>query len=463
MSRRTGVVKRPHRPLFDKDDVMDQPQLLQATIRHLRAGAIKMNNSGRRIFDIFFGFVCGFAVLAFQHGDFLFFTVVTVCLALSIPSYYLIAAWRTRSSWYWAEVQQEAEGKDVRAMWDTSDRGDWLLWFAAHMIGKSGWPTHQQVVLACCRCARLTTGLITTDRRYSLNVLTTTEAWTRGEVTSQDVIDAMDAKTESRNHGDAEYFAMEAVRGAAWAVYAREDGACFRLAQAASQAATSAAWAARYADDGNSRDEKEAKVLRDCANIVRQTLLIPDTLKYELPIYRWVSRWHRNWQGQLTGRMSHMPVAVSRTSADSPAVTTAGQEIDCANVSLVLRLATGVLTVAAIYALLGALGRHPYGYYEMLRWLTSVTAALLLWRGVIQGSAKWAYLLVPVAVMFNPIFPLHLRGDPVDVLLAWHTVDVLTAVGLMASIVFMELQVLLAKWSFRHRTDGTSSLSSALR
>jgi hypothetical protein len=442
---------------------MNQLQLLQATIRHLRAGEIKMKDGDHVVFGVVFGLVFIFAVLAFRQGEFLAFAVVTGCLALSVPSYYLIAAWRNRSSWYWAKVQQEVEGKDVRAMWNTSDRGDWLLWFAAQMIGKTGWPTHQQIVLASCRCARLTIGLITTDRCYSLKVLTTTEAWTRGEVTSQDVIDAVHAEKESVNHENAEYCAMEAVRGAAWTVYAREDGGCFRLAQAAAQAATSAAWAAGYADDENTQDAKEAKVLRDCANIVRQTLLIPDMLKNELPIYRWVNRWDRNWRGQLTGRMRHIPVAVSRNSADFPEVMTTGEEIDNANVNPALRLGTGVVTVVAICALLGALGKHPYGYYVMLRWLTCITAAMLSWRGVTQGSAKWAYLLVPVAVLFNPIMPIQLRGDRMDVLWAWHIVDVLTAVGLMVSIAFMELQVLLAKWAVRHTIDGASSLPHALR
>src|ERR1035438_3006248 len=54
-------------------------------------------------------------------------------------------------SWYWDRVRSEFEGKGFREMWHTSERGDWLLWFCAHLIGRNGWPTHQQVVFAACQ------------------------------------------------------------------------------------------------------------------------------------------------------------------------------------------------------------------------------------------------------------------------------------------------------------------------
>lgn len=47
-------------------------------------------------------------------------------------------------------------------------------------------------------------------------------------------------------HEDAAYSAALAASAAAWAVYASEDGCSFRLAQAASDAASEASSAARY-------------------------------------------------------------------------------------------------------------------------------------------------------------------------------------------------------------------------
>ena len=56
-----------------------------------------------------------------------------------------------------------------------------------------------------------------------------------------------------------------------------------------------------------------------------------------------------------------------------------------------------------------ALGRWPYGYYMLLR--VVVLAAALLIAGLIYQRAKpftlWLGLFVVVAVIFNPIVPLH--------------------------------------------------------
>ena len=46
-----------------------------------------------------------------------------------------------------------ATGKTLQAVWETCERGDWLLWLAGRMEGKPGWHTRQQIVLAACACA----------------------------------------------------------------------------------------------------------------------------------------------------------------------------------------------------------------------------------------------------------------------------------------------------------------------
>jgi len=42
----------------------------------------------------------------------------------------------------------------------------------------------------------------------------------------------------------------------------------------------------------------EKTTLRECADIVRRMLTVPNTLANELPIYEWVRRWDvlRTWQ-----------------------------------------------------------------------------------------------------------------------------------------------------------------------
>lgn len=60
-----------------------------------------------------------------------------------------------------------------------------------------------------------------------------------------------------------------------------------------------------------------------------------------------------------------------------------------------------------------AIGRWPYGYYQLLRIV--VFAAALLVAALAYQSAKtftlWLGLFVIVAIVFNPVVPLHLtRG-----------------------------------------------------
>ena len=134
---------------------MNQPQKLQAIITQLRTAEAKMKEGDHISFTVLCLLIFFFALLYFIEGHFLIFTVLSSCLGLAILLYYWITASQNRSSWYWEPVGREIEGKDLHQMWNTSDRDDWLLWFCAHMIGKPGWPTHQQVVLASCQCARL--------------------------------------------------------------------------------------------------------------------------------------------------------------------------------------------------------------------------------------------------------------------------------------------------------------------
>jgi len=201
---------------------------------------------------------------------------------------------RVLRSWYWHPVWLELEGKDLQQMWTTTDCGDWLLWFCTHMIDQPGWPTHQQVVLASCQCARLALRYIKPGQGRPLNAIETAEAWARGKATSEQVRDAGRA-ADYIDHDNTGYCAAQAAYSAAWAVYAKEDGACFRLAQAASGAARRTASAAGYelftaqleAHDFTpaaraARDRAEKATLRQCAELVRRSLNVPKIITTEL-------------------------------------------------------------------------------------------------------------------------------------------------------------------------------------
>lgn len=77
---------------------------------------------------------------------------------------------------------------------------------------------------------------------------------------------------------------------------------------------------------------------------------------------------------------------------------------------------------AAAFILIG-LGPLPIGYYTLLRWVVCIAAAwiaVLAWR---NGKAGWLLLLVPVAILFNPIAPVYLMTKA-----AWAPWDVAAAV-----------------------------------
>ena len=434
---------------------MSQPQKLEAIIKHLRAGEAKMNDSDHMAFGMLCLFIFFFALMFLINGNLLTFTMVTSCLGLAIPLYYWITALRNRSSWHWEPVRREIMGKDFSQMWNTSERGDWLLWFCAHMIGKPSWPTHQQVVLASCQCARLALRHIPPEETRPLKAIETAEAWARGQATVEQVRNAGHAADAVTGYGDTVFMAARAAHGAAWTVYAEEDGACFRLAQAADEPARYTAWAesnkifetqlaaadhAPGADDVRDRAEKET--LRECAELVRRTLNVPNGLTNELPIYDWVKSWDRNSSGKRTGRMNHIPVAISR---HSPNLEGADRKLREKPLSPALRIATVMLVFAAGWFLVGALERHPATYYTNLRWWVCLTAVMLIWRGDIQKSLTYGYLLVPIAILFNPIIPVHLHGSRMDILQLWHTIDVATAAVLFLVLALMEVQLWLTE------------------
>ena len=212
-------------------------------------------------------------------------------LGLAVSLLFGVSTSRALRSWYWHPVWLELEGKNLDQMWATTDRGDWLLWFCTHMIGHPGWPTHQQIVLASCQCARLALKYINPGESRPLKAIETTEAWVRGEATLEQVKSAGHAAKCVTGCGDVVYWAVQAAHSAAWAVYATEDGHCFRFAQAASGTATDGARAAEYevqrvAGDYSpatkaARDRVKEATLSQCADLVRQSLNIPKTLTTE--------------------------------------------------------------------------------------------------------------------------------------------------------------------------------------
>ena len=109
------------------------------------------------------------------------------------------------------------EQRNSDKMWTQCKRPDWMLWWAAPYVPR------QELVRVTCKCARLALPYVAAGELRPLRTIETTEAWTRGEAT------------------------LEEVRSAARAAFA----ATYADDRAASAAAEAAAFIADVADVAN--------------------------------------------------------------------------------------------------------------------------------------------------------------------------------------------------------------------
>ena len=91
------------------------------------------------------------------------------------------------------------------------------------------------------------------------------------------------------------------------------------------------------------------------------------------------------------------------------------------------------LWLAPIALLFPAIARMPYGYYTVTRIAVAGFAcflALVGWEDT-AISLMWSAILGCVAVLFNPMIPIHLSRT------TWHIFDVGVAIILTAHLVFV--------------------------
>lgn len=91
--------------------------------------------------------------------------------------------------------------------------------------------------------------------------------------------------------------------------------------------------------------------------------------------------------------------------------------------SVIIRLITVAL-------LLWALDRHPYGYYKLLRWVVCGVNVYAGFIAIDQGKTTWVWIFGIIAVLFNPIIPIHLDRE------TWQAINVIVA-GIIGISTFM--------------------------
>ena len=96
------------------------------------------------------------------------------------------------------------------------------------------------------------------------------------------------------------------------------------------------------------------------------------------------------------------------------------------SISRLVWIVPAILLVAAIAQL-------PYGYYTFVRIVTCGCAALLAVVGFRErpSSQAWSIVHSLIAVLFNPILPIHLNRS------AWFFLDLGTAGVFIAHLIFI--------------------------
>lgn len=81
--------------------------------------------------------------------------------------------------------------------------------------------------------------------------------------------------------------------------------------------------------------------------------------------------------------------------------------------------------------LLGALGSWPYAYYQLLRWVVCGVGAYSAYLGFKMDNMVIGWLMVVIAVLFNPIAPFYLAKG------TWSVLDVIVAFSFFGSASFL--------------------------
>ena len=99
------------------------------------------------------------------------------------------------------------EGKDLETVWNTCERGDWMIWL---LVNSENEVTDRELRLIAVKCARQVQHLMKDGR--SINALDVAERFANGEATQEELNAAGDA---ARAAGDAAWAAAwEAARAA---------------------------------------------------------------------------------------------------------------------------------------------------------------------------------------------------------------------------------------------------------
>jgi hypothetical protein len=85
-------------------------------------------------------------------------------------------------------------------------------------------------------------------------------------------------------------------------------------------------------------------------------------------------------------------------------------------------------TIASLMLLWALNPENPYGYYILLRWICCGVFGFLTFRAIANREQGWSWTLGITALIYNPIFRVHLTRE------IWSVVNLITIVIAILSI-----------------------------
>jgi len=84
--------------------------------------------------------------------------------------------------------------------------------------------------------------------------------------------------------------------------------------------------------------------------------------------------------------------------------------------------------IAAAFLFVAMVPDLPYGYYQILRWVVCACACFGAFVGMEKERHGWMGTFAVIAVLFNPILPIHLSRE------LWQPIDVIAGIVFLCSL-----------------------------
>jgi len=85
-------------------------------------------------------------------------------------------------------------------------------------------------------------------------------------------------------------------------------------------------------------------------------------------------------------------------------------------INKILSLISGVMLLLAIPSI------WPYGYYQLLRWIISVTGVFNAYKSYESRWIEWSVIMIVVTILFNPLAPVTFEKG------VWAFIDIVIAI-----------------------------------